>query len=303
MKKWLLAAGVILILGLAAIYLLVPSRLNVVVVLPAKCNVEAADRMLRDTGNRAKWWPDEGSGGMRYKVTGLFRRMVEVTIDDGGLIIPTRLSVFPKVSIDSSELQWELNLPSGLNPVRRIGRYREVKRIEANMGAFLGQLRANLEDQEKVYGISIRETSTTDSVLISRRQIFGQYPADSAVYVLVGKLKQFVMGHGGRETGYPMLNVTRRPGGDFEVRVALPTDKVMRSDGIVECRELIHGKYLEADVHGGDGRVRDAMDQMRNYISDYQRTVMAIPFQSLVTDRMKETDTTKWLTKLYFPIF
>jgi hypothetical protein len=45
------------------------------------------------------------------------------------------------------------------------------------------------------------------------------------------------------------------------------------------------------------------MGQMKNYISDYQRTVMAIPFQSLVTDRRKEADTTKWLTKLYFPIF
>src|SRR5580693_7235134 len=51
MKKWLLAVGIILILGLAATYLLIPSRLNIVVLLPVKCNVDAADRSLRDTGN------------------------------------------------------------------------------------------------------------------------------------------------------------------------------------------------------------------------------------------------------------
>jgi hypothetical protein len=30
---------------------------------------------------------------------------------------------------------------------------------------------------------------------------------------------------------------------------------------------------------------------------------MAIPYQSLVTDRMKEPDTMKWLTRLYVPVF
>src|SRR5579863_2109129 len=49
MRKALFITGVILMLLLAAIYLLIPSRLNVVVVLPVKCNVDAADRSLRDT--------------------------------------------------------------------------------------------------------------------------------------------------------------------------------------------------------------------------------------------------------------
>jgi hypothetical protein len=29
---------------------------------------------------------------------------------------------------------------------------------------------------------------------------------------------------------------------------------------------------------------------------------MAIPFQSLITDRVKEPDTAKWITKLYAPV-
>jgi hypothetical protein len=229
--------------------------------------------------------------------------MVEVKIDDGESILPGRLSVFPKVSIDSSVLQLEVYFPTSLNPVSRLRLNGEVKQIQGEASVFLTRLKNNLEDQQKVYGISIRETSTADSMLVERQQVFDQYPSDSAIYILVGKLQQFIRSHGAHETGYPMFNVTEQVGGTFEVRVALPTDKEMRSDREVVWRQLIHGKYLEADVRGGDGVVRTAMGQMRNYINDYRRTMMAIPFQSLVTNRRMETDTTKWLTKLYFPIF
>jgi len=35
---------------------------------------------------------------------------------------------------------------------------------------------------------------------------------------------------------------------------------------------------------------------------DYQRAIIAIPFQMLITDRTKETDSTKWITRLYYPV-
>lgn len=303
MKKWLIAAGGVVVLFVLYVYVLIPTTGSVVLIMPMRCNIEGADRMLRDTGTRSGCWPHEADQPIRYAVTGLFRRMVELTIDDERLDRRGRLSVFPKVSIDSSVLQLEVFFPFCLNPVKRLRLDREVKRVQADGSVFLTRLKTNLEDQRKVYGLSIRETSTTDSMLVESLQTFNQYPSDSAIYVLVQKLQQFIRRHGGNETGYPMFNVTKQLGGAFEVRVALPTDKKMKRGGVVEWRELIHGKYLEADVRGGDGAVRTAMAQMRNYISDYKRTAMAIPFQSLVTDRRKEPDTTKWLTKIYFPIF
>ena len=73
--------------------------------------------------------------------------------------------------------------------------------------------------------------------------------------------------------------------------------------GGIFSRKLVRGHYLETDVHGGSGAVNSALDRMNNYISDYGRTVMAIPFFSLMTDRSKEPDTTKWVTRIYYPIY
>jgi hypothetical protein len=305
MRKGLSVAGIIICLVLAGIYLWIPSKLNVVVVLPLKCNVDAADRSLRDTGNRAGWW-DFGVGGeIGCQVTGVFRRMLDVSIVDGGMVLASRVTIVPNVQIDSCALQWETELSSGLNPIRRIGRYRQAKRLAADMEKMLSRLGSRLEDQRRVYGMVIKESkgNSTDSMLVSIQRVFGRYPSDSAVYALVGILRQFVLRNGGQEAGPPMLNVTTEVRGGFKAEVGLPTDKIIADKGDIRWRELIRVQFLEAEVRGGDYTIRDAVRQMGNYISDYQRTVMGLPYQSLMTDRIKETDTTKWVTRLFVPVF
>ena len=59
-------------------------------------------------------------------------------------------------------------------------------------------------------------------------------------------------------------------------RTAIPVDRHFEDEGV--SRKLVRGHYLETDVHGGSGAVNSALDRMNNYISDYGRTVMAIPF-------------------------
>jgi hypothetical protein len=65
---------------------------------------------------------------------------------------------------------------------------------------------------------------------------------------------------------------------------------------------MVPGKILVAEVKGGEQRVREAAANLQNYVDDYKLKSPAIPFESLVTDRTKETDTSKWITKLYYPI-
>ena len=64
-----------------------------------------------------------------------------------------------------------------------------------------------------------------------------------------------------------------------------------------------NGNILVAEVRGGVSTVKQAFRNLSNYVGDYGRQSPALPFESLVTDRLKETDTTKWVTKLYFPVY
>jgi len=62
------------------------------------------------------------------------------------------------------------------------------------------------------------------------------------------------------------------------------------------------GNILTGEVTGGQEQIEQAQKQMELYISDYQRSIIAIPFQMLITDRTKEPDSTKWVTRIYYPV-
>jgi hypothetical protein len=66
---------------------------------------------------------------------------------------------------------------------------------------------------------------------------------------------------------------------------------------------MIPGKILVTEVKGGNYTTGEALKQLDIYLDDNHLSSPAIPFESLVTDRSQETDTAKWVTKIYYPIY
>src|SRR4029077_17614911 len=123
------------------------------------------------------------------------------------------------------------------------------------------------------------------------------------VYGLIEKLRDYLPKEGANEVGYPMLNVTRKEQGDYTAMVAIPVDKQMKGTSEIAPKQMLpNGFILTAIVKGGDDAIKKGLAAIANYITDYQKSVIAIPFESLITDRSKETDTTKWVTKIYYPV-
>jgi hypothetical protein len=56
------------------------------------------------------------------------------------------------------------------------------------------------------------------------------------------------------------------------------------------------------EVKGGFLTIDAAYKELQLFIEDYQRTSMAIPFESLITDRRIEQDTMKWISIICQPV-
>jgi effector-binding domain-containing protein len=309
MNRWLSASCILLVLVIAAIYFFIPSQLKISLLVPAKCNVFGADRVLGDTGKWVRWWPENIKGrgvleykGVNYQAEKRLMRSVEINIDDKGRTMPGMLSVFPAVNIDSCYLQWQFGLRVSLNPLKRINQYLEAQHLKADIGIILDSFRTYLESMQNVYGLTMVEESRPGSLVEETAYVVREYPNTDTIYMEVSKLERLLAAHGSKRTGDPMVNITALADGRFKLRVALPTDKVIPNSGNVESREIPTDKFLHADVHGGEGAVRAAFGSMDNYMSDYGRTIMAIPFASLITDRRLERDSAKWVTRIYYPI-
>ena len=70
-----------------------------------------------------------------------------------------------------------------------------------------------------------------------------------------------------------------------------------------ELKKMILGNVIKAEIIGGIHTVNKGEDELFNYLNDYNRSSPAIPFQELVTNRIEEKDSLKWITNLYYPVF
>jgi hypothetical protein len=121
------------------------------------------------------------------------------------------------------------------------------------------------------------------------------------VYNLVGLLRKYIAVQEADVTGNPIMNVTQQDINEYELMVALPTNKELPGGGGIFFRRMVPGNFISTEVKGGNYTVNNAFNQVQLYMEEYKKTHLAIPFQALITDRIAEPDTSRWITRIYCP--
>jgi hypothetical protein len=85
--------------------------------------------------------------------------------------------------------------------------------------------------------------------------------------------------------------------------VAIPLLKDIPSSEEFTIKKMILGKILETVVIGDHQTIAKGFESLKNYASDYRKLAPAIPFQSLLTNRLQKKDSTKWKTRLSYPVY
>jgi len=181
--------------------------------------------------------------------------------------------------------------------------YVSYLRNRSNVHQWVEAVKDYYEDSKKVYGMDIRQTRVTDSVLIALKQWFPRNPSVSDVYDLIYELKKHIAENGGKEDNFPMVNIYRESDTAHLVMVAIATGLPVPATDRYLLKKMELGYILEGEVKGGLTTVKQAEDNLRKYANDYAKTAPAIPYQLWVTNRLQQPDTTQWITKLYYPIF
>lgn len=197
--------------------------------------------------------------------------------------------------------EWKGGLEATNNPVTRIKNYFLAIGVKKNISEILQNAKTFLENNERVYGLRIIQQQVKDTILVSTKIISNGYPSTAEIYNLVKDLRGYIFSNGGTETNSPMLNVTKDS--MYNIMVAIPISTAIPATEKFLLKRMVPGKILVAEVKGGTYTANEALKQLTLYMIDNQLTSPAIPFQSLVTERSKEPDTTKWITKIYFPVF
>jgi hypothetical protein len=160
-----------------------------------------------------------------------------------------------------------------------------------------------LKHDENVYGFKVNQQSTVDTMLVAVKFKTSGYPSLNDIYKHIHQLELYLKEKRAVRTGYPMLNTTMNYDSSYKCMVAIPINRKIDDGGDMFFVRMVPARFLTMDFTGGPNTIRHAHKVMQQYFADYKRVAMAIPFEYLVTDRETESDTTKWVTRIYAPVY
>lgn len=313
MKKWLLLIAIIVCLLLTSAYVFLPKEINSSNIQKIHCGINSASRYVMNENKWMKWWPgkityDSVSGKnifdynrYRYSITANMYNAIEVKTESNNLAINGTIFFIP-LSIDSVQVEWKYALETNSNPINRLHLYLETKKINKNILNILKSMKAFLDKPENVYGINIDEILVKDTILVATNFISPQYPTIQKIYDHINGIKSYISLNSAKETNSPMLHVWQ-DSGLYNTQVAIPVNVVIPQNNIYLIKRMVPGKIFVAQVKGGGYTADEALRQVGLFMSDYHLSSPAIPFESLITNRIEEPDTSKWITKIYYPVY
>ncbi len=313
MKKWIVISIVIIGLIITSAYIFFPKKITSSNVERFNCNIHSVNRFVMNENNWGKWWPgtmsrDSASNktvfaynGYKYKITGIQYNALLIQCQSLDLNID-EIFFFYKRGIDTIQAEWRYSLSTISNPINRIYLYFETKKINNNITDIMNRMKSFLEKQENVYGMRIHEEIVKDTILVTTNFKATQYPSTQKIYELLNGIKNYISLHNAKQTDYPMLHVVE-DSGFYKTQVAIPVNVAIPDSKIYLTKRMVPGKILVGQVTGGAYKARDALRQLGIYMSDNNLSSPAIPFESLITNRIEEQDSSKWITKIYYPVF
>jgi hypothetical protein len=309
MRRWFFYLLTLVILIAGAAYFLIPDDQNFSYQTTISCTDDGAMRLLHDKSKWQSWFPGERKDdstftykSFTYRIKKMLFTGVEIILFNESDTITGDLEIISAGS-DSANLIWNSSHILPGDPLKRFTGYFRGNKMRGNIESFLGEIKSFFEKEENIYGMKVSEQTVKDPSLVAVKNTFDHYPSIQEIYAMINAIKEYVQKKGGQEKDYPMLNVHTDDSLTYEVMAAIPTTTDLPSEGNFALKKMVLGNILVAEVKGGFGAIINGEQQLAAYVRDHKKSSPAIPYQMLVTNRLLEPDTSKWITRLYYPVF
>jgi effector-binding domain-containing protein len=313
MKKWLVISLAVVGVLLTSAYVFFPKAVDVSNIEKINCNINSVNRFMMAEDKWVKWWPgtikhDSLSNrnvfvynGSNFVIRGNKYYAVDIQMQKNDFAINGTMYFFP-IRVDSVQAEWKYSLATSSSLINRIHLHREANKINNDIMDIMKSMKAFLEKTENVYGMRIDQVIVRDTILVTTKFSSVQYPSTPKIYQLISGIRNYISVHNAKETNFPMLHVWQ-DNSMYHTTVAIPVDRKIPENETYSIKRMVPGKILVSEVRGGLYTTTEALKQLGNFMSDNNLSSPAIPFESLVTNRMEEPDTSKWVTKIYYPVF
>jgi len=309
MKNWLVYFCMLIIVILFAFYFYIPSTKNTLFKTLVNCTEGGATRQIIHKNKWQFWWPGQKVKDDMYtyknnnfRIDKMILNGFETTIFNGTDSMKAQFR-FTYFGMDTTLFQWNMSSSFSTNPLTRVNQYFLFNKFKSTVENLLGDTKKYFENQQNIYGMKVVQQTVTGASYISTKKTFTTYPTTQEIYDMINLLQSYTAKKGGEVTGEPMLHVEQEGTSVYIAMVAMPTKNDLPSEADFQLKKMILGNILMGEIKGGIYTITTGEKELANYVIDYKKLSPAVGFQSLVTNRLLEADTAKWITRLYYPIF
>jgi effector-binding domain-containing protein len=309
MKKIVLITLAVVVILTAGIYILIPSTLTINNQISISASDAVASKFLTYQNNWKKWWPGAMLNNNEYEYQGIHFTVIKttnsaafVTIQKGNIKFNSQVNYL--ADDFAVRVSWVGDKQNSLNPVERIMQQMAASTIGNKTTEILKHFKSYLENVKNAYGYKIYIGKINNPILLASTSISKTYPNLQTAYTIVDGLRKQSNTKGASQLDYPMLNITQIAEKQYQLSVAIPIDKKVAPDQNSSINYMVKGgNLLIADVKGGPNTINNALNAVKDYMKDHKLISPAMYYQSMITDRSVEKDTSKWVTKIQYPIF
>lgn len=310
MKKYFIWLVLLVVISMAIFYFYIPSTNNISFQTYVSCTQTGATRQIIDKAKWPLWWPGKKIAenvytyqDYQFHINKILLNGVETTIYYNTNDSLKANFQFTYNSLDTTQFQWSAKYNFSTNLIKRLQQYFQLKKIKNNFKNLLAKTKKYFDKPENIYGMKVIQETVKEASYISVKQTFSTYPTTPEIYKMIQSIREYIASRKDEAKGDPMLHVEQEGISVFVTMVAIPTKSELPSEGDFKLKRMILGNILMAEIKGGNNTIMKSEKELANYVVDYKKLSPAIPFQSLVTNRLQQADTSKWITKLYYPIF
>ncbi len=271
------------------------------------------DRLLMQEKWFTNWWIKELKAkkindsifeykGIQFKVKQKMYAIYRIDLVSSSTYLQSNLFQIA-VTKDSTKLTWILILPPHINPIKKWHEYQNSIRIGNALQDILESLKDYLNQSENVYGLSIKKNQLVNGFYLTTKWEHRYAPTLDDIYNHIYKLKVFAQTKGAIIIDSPMYHQEAPYKDIITCMVGIPINKEINGEGNIYMKIMpVHGNILSSTVTGGKQKIAHSFNTMALYVSEYQKTTMAIPYEIFLTNRLAIRDSNQWQTKLIMPI-
>lgn len=189
------------------------------------------------------------------------------------------------------------------NPFIKLYQYVLYRSEQKKYEQLFKNLSLSFSNVKRVYGFEIQMGKVPNAYYVSVKTYLDHYPTTEEVYANINEVTNFIQSKNSKVMNEPIFNVFKEGENKYLLMVAVASDREIPTQGKFLQKNMMLGNIVVARVQGGYDAINKCKEAVQFYVSDFRKVSPAIAFERLITNRLQEKDSSKWITTINYPVF